>query len=109
MIPKGIGKANVTVRFAGDEIYAPSSATVLITVVNSRVQTSIEVNDTFDLHVNDQVNMGASLDPSNAGELDYASSNESVVTVDEDGNMVAKGVGEANITVSFAGNDDSSS
>ena len=106
LIPKGIGKANVTVRFAGDEIYAPSSATVLITVVNSRVQTSIEVNDTFDLHVNDQVNMGASLDPSNAGELDYASSNESVVTVDEDGNMVAKGVGEANITVSFAGNDD---
>ena len=106
LIPQGIGKANVTVRLAGDEIYAPSSATVLITVVNSRVQTSIEVNDTFDLHVNDQVNMGASLDPSNAGELDYASSNESVVTVDEDGNMVAKGVGGANITVSFAGNDD---
>ena len=55
LIPKGIGKANVTVRFAGDEIYAPSSATVLITVVNSRVQTSIEVNDTFDLHCGDLV------------------------------------------------------
>ena len=102
---KAVGTTTVFISFAGNDDYAPSNATVTVTVSDNRIPTSIKVNDSFDLYIGNQVNIGAVLDPSNAGVLDYASSNESVVAVDEDGNMVAVGVGEANITVSFAGNE----
>ena len=59
-------------------------------------------NDNVSLKVDDVVDSGASLSPSGAGNLTYASSDEGVVKV-VDGKLVAVGVGSAVVNVSFAG------
>ena len=47
----------------------------------------------------------ATLTPADAGNVTFASSDDSIVIVDELGNVIANGKGQAIITVSFAGND----
>ena len=71
-----------------------------------KIHTEINVtNSSFDLKFGDNVSSGASLTPADAGNLTYISSNSSVVIV-KGSTIVAIGAGKANITVSFAGNDD---
>lgn len=71
----------------------------------TKATTEINVaNDTLELHVNEEVDSGASLTPAVAGNLTYTTSNSNVVRV-KDGKIVAVGVGSAVVTVSFAGND----
>ena len=55
--------------------------------------------------VGDEDSIDAELSPNEAGDITFTSSDESVVTVDANGNLVAVGEGEAEITVSFAGNN----
>ena len=99
----GAGQTNVTAIFSGNKKYAPSSKTALVTVYPLDIPTEITVNRTIELDFNDTVNIGAVLNPSNAGDLTYESSNTSVVTVDAEGVISAVGVGEANISVNFEG------
>ena len=47
----------------------------------------------------------ANLAPADAGNLNFSSSNESVVKVTAGGLIIALGKGNADVTVSFAGND----
>ncbi|WP_407374533.1 Ig-like domain-containing protein [Methanobrevibacter sp.] len=101
----GVGKTTLNINFAGNDRYAPSNATVEITVYTDNVPTTIDVNGTFDLFVGDNVNLDAVLNPANAGNLTYVSSDDKVVTVDENGKLTAVGEGSANITVSFEGNN----
>ena len=100
-----VGKTTVLISFAGNGNYLPSNATVEVTVCRSNITTSIEVNKTFDLFVGDVVDMDAVLNPSNAGKLTYISNNPDVVSIDENGKMTAKKVGQAVISISFAGNN----
>lgn len=84
-----------------------SSTTVayeqVLVVERLLVKTSISVNnESVDLLVNDEFDIGAVLTP-DVGELTYSSDNESVAIV-ENGKIIAKGAGNAVITVSFAGN-----
>lgn len=101
----GVGITTIFISFDGNENYLPSNETVEVTVYSTDIPTAIEVNKTIDLFVDDNVDIGAVLNPSNAGSLNYTSSDPSVVTVDENGKLTAKKVGKANITVSFKGNE----
>ena len=100
----GEGNANVTAGFAGNDKYAAAENKTFTLTVN-KVPTEIEIaNSTVDLKVNDEIDAGATLTPSYAGNVTYTSSNSSVAVV-KDGKIVAVGEGSANITVSFAGDD----
>ena len=99
----GAGSAVVTVGFAGDYKYLASSTNV--SVVVTTVATEINVDSTeITLYVDDQVNVNATLNYPEAGNLIYTSSNDGVVTVDTTGKLTATGEGEATINITFAGN-----
>ncbi|WP_458453811.1 Ig-like domain repeat protein [Methanobrevibacter sp.] len=98
------GTGSVLVKVGGDGIYAENSTTVAVTV--SKVPTEINlVNSTVDMKVGDEVKVNATLTPSEAGELDYTSSDVSVITINGIGELTAVGEGTANITVRFLGDD----
>ena len=98
------GKANITVKVGDDKVYAKNSTVITITV--SKIPTEINVNNhTLDLGVDDKVDSVAELLPSDAGKLNFTSSDENVVVVDDNGTFTAVGVGSANVTVSFDGNN----
>ena len=84
-------------------MYAASNATIVVTV--SKISTVISVDDNVDMKVGDSVSVNATLVPAVAGELDYVSSDVSVVSVNGIGELVAVGVGTANITIKYAGNE----
>ena len=72
----------------------------------SQMPAEIDItNETIDLKVGDTVQLNATLNPADAGNLTYSSINGSVVKVSDDGSIVAVGKGTAIVTVSFAGND----
>lgn len=99
----GVGETNITITFKGDNTYAPANASVLVTVSGSAIPTSIKVNDTIEMYVYDSVDIAAILTPANAGKLTFISSNSSIVSVDENGKITANAIGDANVTVKFAG------
>lgn len=101
----GLGKTTIFISFEGNENYLPSNETVEVAVYSTDIPAAIEANKTIGLFVDDEVDIGAVLNPSNAGSLNYATSDSSVVTVDKDGKITAKKVGKATITVSFKGNE----
>ena len=100
-----VGSTNVTITFEGNENYTPAMVKVLVTVYPAEIPTEIIVNDTLEVYVGDQVNIGAELNPANAGNLTYVSNNTDIVVVDDKGNIHAVKVGVANITISFPAND----
>ncbi|WP_407423240.1 Ig-like domain-containing protein, partial [Methanobrevibacter sp.] len=96
------GVVNITVTLAESANYNSLSKNFTVTV--SKIATAISIdNPTADLVVGEKKSTGASLDPAEAGNLTYNSSDDSVVVV-ENGLIVAKGEGSAVITVSFDGN-----
>ncbi|WP_171776166.1 Ig-like domain-containing protein [Methanobrevibacter ruminantium] len=99
------GNTTIMVLFDGNDIYAPSNATVKVSVYSGSMPTSIKVNKSFELYMDESIDMGAVLDPANAGNLTYKSSNEKIVKVDNYGKITGLGQGKANITVSFSGNE----
>ena len=100
----GEGTATITVEVGDDVIYAKNSTNITVTV--SKILTEIIVqNATIDMEVTDEVTPVVSLMPSDAGELDFTSSDVSVVTVDGIGTITAVGEGIANVTIRFIGND----
>ncbi|WP_298502701.1 Ig-like domain repeat protein [uncultured Methanobrevibacter sp.] len=108
IIAVGEGSAVITVSFAGSEDYAPAkNKTIDVTV--SKIPTDISLNiDSLDMSVGDEAVIVASLTPAGAGNVTFTSSDENVVLIDDDeGNIIAycNGKGQANITVSFEGND----
>ena len=99
-----------TTEFSADKI---GNYEITAIVDNQEVKINITVghpteinitNETIDLKANSEVATGATLKPSGAGNLTYTSSNSSVAVVE---NGMIKGLrrGVANITVSFAGNE----
>jgi uncharacterized protein YjdB len=96
-----VGTATITVTYEGNENYTGSSATLEVNVV--AVSTRIEAPDNLEVNLTESHRIYAKLMPYSKGKLTYASSNASVATVDENGMVTAVGVGEADITISFAG------
>ena len=98
------GAATIVVKVGGDGKYAENTTTVTVTV--SKVPTEITVNpDSLNLFVGDETVIIANLTPPDAGNVTFTSSDDSVVTVDNQGNVIANAIGQAIITVSFAGDD----
>ena len=80
--------------------------TASYTIILAKQSTEIIINKTeIKLKVNESVSAGATLNPSEAGNLTYASSNDTVAVV-ENGIIKCLNEGAAIITVSFAGNDE---
>lgn len=101
---KGIktGEADITISFAGNGKYRANSVKVHVTV--DVVKTEIKVENTdISLFIDDNVNLNATLSPSDAGELNYTSSDPTIVSIDENGQMTALKEGNVIITVSYTG------
>ena len=113
-----LGSMDRPVASTNDEIvYTPSesgngsvtgtfkNAYYTINIENSKIPTEITLlNDTLDVKVLEYIPDVATLDPAEAGNLSYSSSNSSVAVIFKD-RIIPVGTGQANITVSFAGND----
>ncbi len=97
------GTAPIIVKVGGDGVYAENTTTVTVTV--SKISTDISIaNATVNLNVDDEVSTGAKLNPEEAGNLTYTSSDENIAIV-KDGKIIALKEGDAIITVSFKGNN----
>ena len=99
----GSGETTVTVEITyvvDGEIF---TETVTETFTGAVLVGNIDItnNDPIFLNVGDTEDISADVTPANADnkDLDYASSDETVATVDEDGKITATGCGEATITV----------
>ena len=103
IIAVGEGTAVITLSVGDDIMYAINSTTVTVTV--SKIDTTITADDSVDMETGDKVIVNATLTPADAGELDYVSSDVSVVTVNGIGEVTAVAEGNATITVRFLGND----
>ena len=98
------GTGNILVKVGGDGVYAENSTEISVTV--SKIPTEITLDSTsLNLFVGDETVIVANLTPADAGNVTFISSNDSIVDVDNRGNVVAQGKGQAVITVSFAGDN----
>ena len=100
----GIGKANITITFSETDKYAPASKTVAVEVVGSKVQTTILVNETINVHVGNTTNIEATINPISAllnGNLIYTVENPEIIEIDENGNIRGLKVGSTKITISY--------
>ena len=95
----GAGEADITVSIADANISSTTHIKVVI------LPTGVEVPETLSLELNGEATkaLGAKMTPEGATDvkLAYVSSDESVATVDESGNVTAVGVGECTITTTI--------
>ena len=107
IIPVGTGQANITVSFAGNDIYAAAeNKTIPINVELNDARVSVD-NDTLNLFVEDTYAINATTVPDILKKyylINYTSSDESVATVDKNGTVTAVGEGTAIITVEVGDN-----
>ena len=101
------GNATITIEYGGNNKYANCSETVTVMVYKGEIPTEITANETIELYVKDIKNIEAEITPANAGKnnLVYQSNDESIVTVDGEGNIHALKTGTTTIFISFPGND----
>ena len=100
----GEGTATITLTVGNNITYAINSTEVTVNV--KKIDTSIDADDKhLDLKVGDSVVVNATLNPEDAGQLNYTSSDVNVITVNSIGEVTAVGTGNATVIVSFAGND----
>lgn len=95
----GAGEADVTVTAKEVDVSSTTHIKVVI------LPTGVEAPETLSLELNGETTkaLGAKMTPEDATDvkLAYASSDESVATVDESGNVTAVGVGECTITTTI--------
>lgn len=95
----GAGEADVTVSVSDANISSTTHIKVVI------LPTGVEAPETLSLELNGEATkaLGAKMTPEDATDvkLAYLSSDESVATVDESGNVTAVGVGECTITTTI--------
>ena len=103
VIGNTLGSAVITARFAGNADYSPAEATYTLRLVE-KLDAGIAYEQTEkEAELYDETEKNASLVNPNNFALTYASSNEDVATVDEEGNVTLKAVGTTVIKASFAG------
>ena len=96
------GKTTITVSFAGSDDYAPAeNKTIEVTVKLKDASVSVN-NSTLDLKLNDTFNLVATTSPEGLA-VNFTSRNESIITVNDKGQVVAVGSGRTTITVSVGG------
>ena len=101
---QGKGTAIITVSFAGNENYtAAENRTITVTVTLSDASVSVK-NATLNLKVGDRFDLNATSVPDYLN-IEYVSSNPSVVSVTDYGIVTAVGEGTAVITVTVGNNE----
>ena len=102
IIAKCEGNVIIEVSFAGNSRYAEAENKTIEVSVNLN-NASVNVNNnTLDLEVEDNFTIIATTTPDGLN-VNFTSSDDSVVTVDNEGNVKAIGKGRATITVSVGG------
>ena len=99
----GEGTAVITVKVGGDGVYALNTTEVTVTVSKVPAEIFVEKSN-IAMDIGDEVDVGASLTPEEAGNLTFTSSDDSIAKV-ENGKIIALDKGTATITVSFAGDE----
>ena len=97
------GNYTLRVTTTPDDNHKSVVATLNVNVITVDTSVDVESND-ISMKVGDEVNVNATLNPSQAGDLIYSSTNQSVVIVDSTGKVTAVGQGEAEIIIKFDGN-----
>ena len=96
---KDVGEARITVSLASTDIYSSASTEVYIKV--NKINHKLTVNtEKYEKTYGDKIFNLNALSQDNEAAIEYASSDEKVATVDNQGNVVIKGAGKATITVS---------
>jgi uncharacterized protein YjdB len=106
LLPEAINadEYKVNVIYSGDNTFSNATANGTLTV--NKASTEITVNPaSLELLVGDETVIFANLTPDGAGNVTFTSSNDTIVDVDAQGNVIAQGKGQAVITVSFAGDN----
>ena len=98
------GNYTLTVTTIPDGDHESVNKTVNVTVNKAPTEITVETTS-LELFTGDETIILATLTPGDAGNLTFTSSNNDVVEVDNKGNIIAQGKGQAVITLSFAGND----
>ena len=98
------GETTITASYAGDATYSTSSDTYVLTVTDPRVAAGLAYAES-----NQTVKVGEVLDAPtltnpNSLTVTYSSADETIATVDTDGNVTGVKIGSTTITASFAGN-----
>lgn len=93
------GEATVIATFAGDDEYKPATASYKLIVVSNKTASNLAIDEpnSTTLNVGDKIQLGYTSEGD--GDITWKSSNEAVMTVDQQGNVTAVAVGEATITV----------
>ena len=91
------GKANITLSVRETDKYLANSTNVLVIV--NKVASSIEVNESVTLNIDDEASLDARLN--HEGTLAYLSGNSSVVTVDDAGKIRGISSGSTYINITF--------
>lgn len=110
---KKVGTATVTASFAGNDTYAPSSASYTITVQDNRATPTLTfANKSYTFNVGDKVENftnALTIDPAEAGTTGVTySSDKDWALVDVNSGLIVvstDAAGTATITASYAGND----
>ncbi|WP_292884718.1 Ig-like domain-containing protein [Methanobrevibacter sp. UBA212] len=101
----GAGLVNITISCEETDKYLKAEdVTVSVEVTKFETIINVDNENPVEISVFDESVIIASLNYPQAGELTYASSDENVVTVDDEGIITAIGGGNANITISYDGN-----
>ena len=101
----GEGNATITVSFNGTDMYESAEDKSFKVGVFKIPANIVLANDSIDIAALNVTSVGASLNPSEAGNLNYVSNDTNIAAVSPTGIIKANNVGTALITVSFAGND----
>lgn len=101
---KKAGTTTITATFAGNASYKPGNASYTLNVTEKTpAGLTYAVTEVEKTAVDDNFT-NALGNPNNLAGVTYGSSNTGVATIDEDGEVTVKAVGETTITASFAGN-----
>ena len=99
--PINAGTYQVTFDVAKSDSYAAATGLVAGTFTIEKATTAISVND-LTVKIGQQASLNATIDPSGL-TLSYESDDDSIATVNENGEVTGETAGNTTITVSYAG------
>lgn len=93
------GEATVIATFAGNDDYKPATASYKLTVTSNKAATNLVIDQltSTTLNVGDKIQLDYTTNGD--GDITWKSSNENVLTVDQQGNVTAVAAGKATITI----------
>jgi flagellar basal body rod protein FlgC len=104
---KGIGKTTITATFEGNDNYGEASDSYELTVKQATAGLSYPEGTSVTATVGDNNVVEPTLDNPNELPVTWSSDNESVATVDEEGNVTIVGPGIAHITATYTAGEGS--